>query len=110
MYDAEMNPHALTDDESTHPESDELHDVKVSRQAMLKRAQLQRDLFGSDEEDGEEMWDFDGTEWVRAPANGINNALGDYPEIESVCTSIFSEVTTITAVPGEELEIVDVVE
>ena len=82
-------------------EEDDNGGITLSRASRERRARIQRDLFGDDEE--EEMWDFNGTEWVKVPADLVIRSLGEgireelatkgktEEEEEEACVSIFPE-------------------
>jgi len=50
--------------------------VHVSQAARDRRARLQREIFGDDDEEQEEVWDFNGVEWIKVPVKDVITAYG----------------------------------
>lgn len=67
--------------------------INISRTARQRRARVQRDIFG-DEDEEEETWDFNGTEWVRVSAAELITSLGLFGT-----TSIKTEVEDAPTIP-----------
>jgi len=56
---------------------DEDAPIRISHSARVRRRRIQQQVFGDEDED-DEMWDFNGTEWVKVSTSALITELGTY--------------------------------